>query len=172
VGRIWDSGKQAALVCRPDLPVPVMVAGCEQHPEQILRNAGLQSEFPQVRLLGKQSESQLRQFFGRASMYVATSRYEPFGLAPVEAALSRCALLMNDIPVFRELWGACACYFERNRGADLANKLRLLNASPGLRREYANRAYNRALTMFAAGNMVEQYLDLYRALVPSLALAA
>ena len=51
------------------------------------------------------SEEQMRELLGRAAIYIATSRYEPFGLAPLEAALSRCALVANDIPSLRELWG-------------------------------------------------------------------
>ncbi len=64
-----------------------------------------------LELKGKQTAEQLRSLFARASIYAATSRYEPFGLAPVEAALSRCAIVANDIPAFRELWGETACYF-------------------------------------------------------------
>jgi len=37
--------------------------------------------------------------------------YEPFGLAPLEAALSRCAIVANDIPSLREVWGSAAMYF-------------------------------------------------------------
>jgi glycosyltransferase involved in cell wall biosynthesis len=117
-----------------------------------------------VRFEGKQNETQLRRLFSRASIYAATSRYEPFGLAPVEAALSRCALLMNDIPVFRELWGDAALYFERNRGSSLRQKLTELHQDPILRREFANRAYTRARRAFGSERMVNDYLELYRAM--------
>ena len=44
-------------------------------------------------------------------MYAATARYEPFGMEVLEAALSRCAIIANDIPSFREIWGDDAIYF-------------------------------------------------------------
>lgn len=164
VGRIWDSGKQTTLLCRQDLPLDVVIAGCGDHPEPALRNAVTVSPIPRMRLLGKQGETQLRQLLGRASIYAATSRYEPFGLAPVEAALSRCALLMNDIPVFRELWGDAAYYFEHNRGAGLRAGLAQLHQDSALRSSFASRAYERARRLFNTDRMVSEYLDLYRVL--------
>ena len=164
VGRLWDSGKQTTLLCRQDLPLDVVIAGCGDHPEPALRNAVTVSPIPRMRLLGKQSESQLRQLLGRASIYAATSRYEPFGLAPVEAALSRCALLMNDIPVFRELWGDAAFYFERNRGDGLRAALAQLQQDAALRHSFASRAYERARRLFHSDRMINEYLELYRAL--------
>lgn len=43
-------------------------------------------------------------------VYVGPSKHESFGLCPLEAALSGCALVLSDIPVFRELWGDNALY--------------------------------------------------------------
>ena len=172
LGRIWDSGKQVTLLCRQDLPLEVVIAGCGDHPEPALRNAVTVSPIPRVRLLGKQSESQLRQLLGRASIYAATSRYEPFGLAPVEAALSRCALLVNDIPVFRELWGDAAFYFECNRGESLRAGLAHLQQDAALRHSFANRAYERARRLFNSDRMVNEYLELYRVLAAQHVVAA
>jgi hypothetical protein len=53
---------------------------------------------------GNEIANKLRGLYAEGGVYAATSRYEPFGLSPVEGALSRCALLMNDNPVFHELW--------------------------------------------------------------------
>ena len=46
----------------------------------------------------KTLEAQLRTLYSRASIYAATSRYEAFGMAPLEAAFSRCAIVAHDIP--------------------------------------------------------------------------
>ena len=164
VGRIWDSGKQTTLLCRQDLPLDVVIAGCGDHPDPAVRNTVTVSPIPRVRLLGKQNESQLRQLLGKASIYAATSRYEPFGLAPLEAALSRSALLMNDIPVFRELWGDAALYFEHNCGDSLRAGLAQLQQDSALRNSFANRAYERARRLFCSDRMVSEYLELYRVL--------
>jgi glycosyltransferase involved in cell wall biosynthesis len=114
---------------------------------------------------GFSSEAQIRQIFARASIYLATSRYEPFGLAPLEAALSRCALLVNDIPSFRELWGEDAIYFQQNNSRSLINEIQQLASNSARRAEYADRALNRARTRFTSERMADDYLKLYRNLV-------
>jgi glycosyltransferase involved in cell wall biosynthesis len=114
-----------------------------------------------IDLLGPKSQDELRSLFAHASIYAATSRYEPFGLAPLEAAFSRCALVMNDNPVFNELWGDAALYFQSNDSADLARVVAELQADPELRNEYAERSYQRACERFTAERMVEQYESAY-----------
>jgi glycosyltransferase involved in cell wall biosynthesis len=120
----------------------------------------------------QQDERQVVQTLGRAAIYVAPAQYEPFGLAPVEAALSRCALVASDIPSFRELWEGAAVFFRNNDAEALRLALELLISDPALRKKYANLAYDHARRMFNAGPMVESYLKLYRALAPAAVVAA
>ena len=119
----------------------------------------------QTILLGELGEGQMRELLARAAIYVATSRYEPFGLAPLEAALSRCAIVANDIESLREVWGEAALYFRRNDEESLRAVLRLLQRDEGLRREYSERAYGRALERYTAERMVEGYMRIYSALM-------
>lgn len=125
-----------------------------------------------LEFLGSQSQEQLRSLLSGASIYAATSRYEPFGLAPLEAALSRCAILANDIPTFREIWGDNACYFRQNDAQALAETAARLHSSPILCREYAERAYGHARQHFSAERMVDKYLALYRTLITESVVAA
>ena len=108
----------------------------------------------------------------RAAIYAATSRYEPFGLAPLEAALSRCAIVASDIPSFRELWDGAALFFRNNDVESLRQQIARLTDDGQLRRRCANLAYERARQKFTADRMVEDYLNLYRMLVPVTTLAA
>jgi glycogen synthase len=172
VGRLWDCAKQVSLLTRCPQAVPVWIAGSEIHPEEAWRGESSLAGDVNVELKGLLPEKQLRMLYARAAIYAATSRYEPFGLAPLEAALSRCALLVNDIPSFHELWGETAVYFRRHDGADLADKIRRLAGDPMLCRTYALRAYRRALQHFTAERMVNEYLQLYSSLVGAEALAA
>jgi glycogen synthase len=166
VGRIWDSGKQVTMLAQQDLSVPIWIVGSERHPESALRGESLTFGATQpVVFKGPQSEAQLRQIYGRASIYAATSRYEPFGLAPLEAALSRCAIVANDIPSLRELWGDAALFFRRNNSTSLREVLDSLIGDRELRMHYANRAYHHALKQFNTERMVADYLELYTTLV-------
>jgi glycosyltransferase involved in cell wall biosynthesis len=125
-----------------------------------------------VAIRGPQTESQLRALYSRAAIYAATSRYEPLGMAPLDAALSRCAIVANDVPSFREVWGDAALYFRTNDAASLAAILRQLNTDRDLRRAYAERAYTRARQRFTTKRMIDDYLELYRSLVSAASMAA
>lgn len=165
VGRVWDQGKQISLLLERDHRVPVCIAGSQEHPDRLIGGYADCGEKAGVNFCGPQSESQLRNLYARASAYAATSAYEPFGLAAVEAALSRCALIVNDIPVFHELWGDAAFYFKRNDAGSLAMAIEFLATEEQQRREYANRAYERASTNFITERMVSQYEQIYCQLV-------
>lgn len=175
VGRLWDSGKQVTLLAQQgEMPQTAYIVGSEQHPDVALRSRVVFGHGARSRIhfKGPQSESQLRQLYARASLYIATSRYEPFGLAPLEAAFSRCALVCNDIPSLREVWGESALYFPANSGPGLAQVLERLGKNRELSRAYGAAAYQRALQCYTADRMVDGYLALYESMVGSGALAA
>jgi glycosyltransferase involved in cell wall biosynthesis len=165
VGRLWDGGKQAVLLTQIEPPLPVYLVGSDAHPDDACRGGALRAHNDKLRFCGQKSERELRQLYSRADMYLAPSRYEPFGLAPLEAALSRCALVLNDIPSFRELWGEHACYFRRNDAASLASAMEQFTLQPASCRAYANLAYRHARTRFSGERMAGEYLELYHSLV-------
>ena len=169
VGKLWDAGKQVSLLTQHSHPLPVCIVAADQ-PVDVVRfplraDVKLKTEEYDVAFRGPQTEAQLRQLYSKASIYVATSRYDPFGMAPLEAALSRCAIVANDIPVFREIWGDAAVYFRTNDAASLADALRRLSEDRDFCRAHGNLAYQRARTRFPARRMIDEYLDLYRRLL-------
>jgi glycogen synthase len=165
VGRLWDPAKQVSLLAKCGCSWPSIIAGETQHPDQTYRAETKRIVCEgMLELKGKQTATQLRSLFARASVYAATSRYEPFGLALVEAALSRCAIVANDIPAFRELWGETACYFRTDDVEDLRDCIALLRNDRMLWRNHAELAYQRARRHFAADRMVDEYLELYQLL--------
>jgi glycosyltransferase involved in cell wall biosynthesis len=153
VGRLWDQAKQVGLLLEQEQSTPVCVVGCNVEPSK--------PEFPS-QSSGEKSPDQLRELFADAPIYAATSCYEPFGLAPLEAALSRCAIVANDIASFREVWGDSVCYFRKNDAHDLAEKIKLLSSIPAERTKYGGRAYRHALANYTAEKMVYQYEALYQ----------
>jgi glycosyltransferase involved in cell wall biosynthesis len=93
-------------------------------------------------------------------------------MASLDAAFSRCAIVANDIPTFREVWGDAALYFRTNDAGSLAATLRQLDADRPLRHAYADRAYSRARERFTSKRMIDDYIDLYRSLISADTLAA
>jgi glycosyltransferase involved in cell wall biosynthesis len=139
----------------------VRIVGWEQEPGR--EGAANARQIPaNVQLFGPRSQAELRDLYSHAGIYAATSRYEPFGLSPLEAALSACALVLNDNPVFHELWGDSGIYFKKDDAADLARVIADLRNAPEARREYADRAYHTAREKFTAAHMVEQYEKIYQ----------
>jgi glycogen synthase len=171
IGRLWDEAKQVSLLAQSGLACPVTIAGSLESPEQCGSGAA-RSFRKSIELRDKLTCSQVRSLLAEASIYAATSRYEPFGLAPLEAALSRCALVVNDIPSFRELWGPTALYFPANDAKGLRDAVERLRRDPLLRRHYSELAYQRARRLFSADAMVDEYLSVYRSLVPERSMAA
>ncbi len=167
VGRLWDSGKNAGLLLREDMPAPVYIIGADRHPDLQTAAFDMEEIGPNIHLEPQQDEKALCAIFSRAAIYAATSRYEPFGLAPLEAALSRCALVASDIPSFRELWDGAAIFFRNDDASHLRETLETLTADPGLCRRYASLAYDRARRDYTAARMVDDYVELYCSLVPA-----
>jgi glycogen(starch) synthase len=176
IGRLWDPGKQVGLLTQHKHPLPVCIVGSDDptyNPRTPIRaDVKLATEQISMAIKGPQTESQLRVLYSRAAIYAATSRYEPFGVAALEAALSRCAILANDIPSHREIWGEAAIYFEANNADSLAESIRVLCKDRELCRSYGQAAYQRARERFTARRMVDKYLELYRDLVRRKAAAA
>lgn len=161
VGRLWDPAKQVALLYGRELAWPVSIVGWQEEPGKEARDT-LPTDGRSLQLLPPQSQYELRDLYAQAAIYAATSRYEPFGLSPLEAALSRCTLVVNDNPVFHELWGDSALYFQKNDADDLCRLVHELSGNRGMREEYAEKAYTRACQAFTAAQMVEQYEAIYQ----------
>ena len=180
IGRLWDTGKQVALLTQHTHGLPVCIVGADNPipappvlfspirtpapPVPIRADVRVSTGEHEISVKGAQTESQLRSLYSKSTIFAATSRYEPTGLASIEAAFSRCALVANDIEVYRELWGDAALYFERNNAESLSEVLGQLDADRELTRFYGTRAYNRARERFTARRMVDDYLRLYRRL--------
>jgi glycosyltransferase involved in cell wall biosynthesis len=176
VGRMLDAGRQVHLLTHHRHPVPVCIAGGEPgiatQALPIRADVQVATESVRVALKGPQTDAQLRLLYSRATIYAATPRYDPFGLTTLEAALSRCALVANDTPAFREIWGADALYFETNNAESLAAAIRRFAEDRDLCRTYANRSYQRARDRYNHKRMLDEYLALYRGLAARSRVAA
>ena len=165
VGRLLDPARQVNLLTLDSYPVPVCIVGddanerCRKVP--VRADVQFRDGNTGVALRGAQTEAQLRLLYSKAAIYAGTSRYEPCGLPILEAALSRCALVLNDIPLFREIWGNAAIYFRTNESSSLAEVVRLISSDEQMRRNFANRAFQRARECFNTHRMTDSYIQLY-----------
>ncbi len=151
-GRLWDEAKNISILCEVKSPIPLLVAG-EAHDDFGASATG------HITSLGMLSQNDLLNLFCESSIYICTSRYEPFGLAPLEAALCGCAVIANDISSLREVWADSALYFS---GAEsLTSLLRELRDSPERLRTARIQSFQRA-GLFTAQRMTKGYLQVFQ----------
>ncbi|MFB6351761.1 MAG: glycosyltransferase family 4 protein [Bradymonadaceae bacterium] len=158
-GRLWDAAKNVGAVRRiaRELSWPVFVAGRQQAPDG--RRVSLEGIEP----LGHLDHDELLDWYARAGIYALPARYEPFGLTPLEAGLSGCALVLGDIASLREVWGEAALFVDPDAPGELAEAIETLIGDGDLRREMGRRAARRA-RRYGADQMGQRYLELYRQL--------
>jgi glycosyltransferase involved in cell wall biosynthesis len=105
-GRLWDESKNIALLDQiaPRLDFPIIAAGSLCGPN------GATADFRHLVLLGNLTDAQIAPMYAAAEIFVSPARYEPFGLAVLQAAQSGAALILSSIPTFRELWNGAALF--------------------------------------------------------------
>lgn len=141
-GRLWDKAKNVAMLdeAAAMLPMPVFAAGPTEAPQP----HGPAFENRNLKLLGKLPTGEMRSWLGRSSVFVTSALYEPFGLGVLEAAQARCALVLSDIPTFRELWEGAALFVGSRDAAGFAEAIRTLAADEAARIEMAEAAFHRS----------------------------
>jgi glycosyltransferase involved in cell wall biosynthesis len=106
----------------------------------------------------------MQRWYARASVFALPSRYEPFGLAALEAGLAGCALVLGDIPTLRELWDGAALFVPPDDREQLVAALSALAEDPELLWLLGGRARARAES-YSAVRMTARYLDAYAGLL-------
>jgi glycogen synthase len=159
--RLWDDAKNLRILesIAPRLAWPVYIAG-DNRPPGAGSPAAISSG---ISLLGRLDQATLAGWLGRAAIFVHPARYEPFGLAVLEAALAGCALVLGDIPSLREIWHDAALYVAPTDAEAIERELQNLIASPERRRSLGRAARQRALR-FSPARMAHGYMKLYREL--------
>jgi glycosyltransferase involved in cell wall biosynthesis len=119
-----------------------------------------------VRWLGALPPAAISLWYAQAAIFVAPARYEPFGLAALEAALAGCALVLGDIPTLRELWTGAALFVPPDDREQLTHVLGLLIADDELRATFGRLARQRGAT-FSAARMTTAYRNAYAKVIAS-----
>jgi glycosyltransferase involved in cell wall biosynthesis len=161
-GRLWDRAKniETLAAAAPGLDWPVEVAG----PIDARRSMG-------VTWLGELPHKSVAARMQDAAIFVSPALYEPFGLSVLEAAAAGCALVLSDIPTFRELWSGAALLFDPTDASTLHRMLAELCVD-GLKRARLQRAaYEHSLT-YSLARTTNAYVNLYEELLaPAKAIA-
>ncbi len=139
-GRWWDEGKNAAALDHAQQRAvwPIRMAGALTGP------GGQSAAIRHAAALGDLSASELRAMMRNCAIFASPSRYEPFGLAVLEAAAQRAALVLSDIPTFRELWSEAAVFVPPDDWDGFAKAINRLADDDALRTRLGREAGRRA----------------------------
>lgn len=139
-GRLWDRGKNVATLDRAAarLSLPFRAAGATRGPH------GEQVTLHHLDALGHIGDAEIAELLSQRPIFASAARYEPFGLAALEAALAGCALVLADIPTFRELWSDVATFVAADDADGFADAIAALAADPARRLARGTAARRRA----------------------------
>ena len=155
-GRLWDPAKNVAVIDEAARLSGALIhaAGptCGPNEEE--------ASFPHLALLGTLGDSALARWYAATAVFISASRYEPFGLAVLEAAQAGAALVLSDIATFRELWDGAALFVAADDARAFAEALGRLDGDQPLRRQFAIRAQARA-RHWSAEQMLASTLSVY-----------
>lgn len=136
-GRLWDPVKNTRLLDRvaAQLKLPFRAAGPVRGPH------GETVAPSHLALLGTLDEAGMAAELAARPVFVSAATFEPFGLAVLEAAQAGCALVLSDIPTFRELWDGAALFVPPHDGEAFAAAIERLLADAPLRTRLGARAH-------------------------------
>jgi glycogen synthase len=157
-GRLWDEGKDiATLDAAAGLTeLPILAVGPTTGPN---RSA---IELRQLQGLGELAATEVRSLLASKPIFVTSALYEPFGLAVLEAAQAGCALVLSDIPTFRELWDGAAVFVPVRDAEGFGQALSQLAAAPERRAILGTAARERS-QRYTVEAMAGQMLQIYAA---------
>jgi glycosyltransferase involved in cell wall biosynthesis len=160
-GRLWDEGKNVAVLDAAAglCGAPMFAAGPLEGPGG--RN---RIRLAHARSLGGLTEHEVTCWAGNASLYASAALYEPFGLGVLEAAQAGCALVLSDIPTFRELWDGAALFVEATSARAYADAFETLLGDEARARRLGALAMSRA-DRFSVAAMTEGVLAAYAELI-------
>ncbi|HEY8618329.1 glycosyltransferase family 4 protein [Phenylobacterium sp.] len=162
-GRLWDEGKNIGVLDRAAALIqpPLHAAGPLQGP------SGGPVTLKHAQALGRLSADGVSRWLARAPIFASAALYEPFGLGVLEAAQAGCALVLSDIPTFRELWDGAAVFCDPDAPEAFAAAFQDLLADPVQAERLGQQAKARA-GRYTVDAMVAGVLDLYRHYRPDL----
>jgi glycosyltransferase involved in cell wall biosynthesis len=163
-GRLWDEAKNIQLLTRigATLSWPVYIAGDNTDIDTTIKIPG------NVQFTGQLTPHEMQQYMKKASVFVMPAKYEPFGLAILEAANAGCALALSNIDTLQEIWGETAAYFNPSDENEAHSVVEQLINDAEWRNAMALKSEKRAKE-FSVENMAYNYNGLYQELLQQIA---
>jgi len=92
-----------------------------------------------ARFLGRTTDEELKALYENAACFVFPSKYEGFGIPPLEAMACGCPVVASSAPSIPEICGDAALYANSERASEFANQVLKCLHTPGVRDKLADR---------------------------------
>ncbi|MGK2910033.1 MAG: glycosyltransferase family 4 protein [Sphingobium sp.] len=157
VGRLWDDAKNVRVLdaAAAKLAFPFKAIGATTGPN------GEAVHLHHLQAVGQRTGEQIAACLAARPVFVSAARYEPFGLAVLEAAEAGCALVLSDIQTFRELWDGVATFVDPDDADGFARATEAMVGDIPQRQAAGERARQRAKD-FTAQAMARGMDAIYR----------
>ncbi|HEY1606847.1 MAG TPA: glycosyltransferase family 4 protein [Allosphingosinicella sp.] len=159
-GRLWDEGKNLGTIdaAAGAIAVPVHAAGPIEGPNGAVM-------FDNIHCLGPLGDAERGRWLSARPVFVSAAFYEPCGLSVLEAAAAGCALILSDIPAFRELWDGVATFIPPRDERAFTDAIASL-VGDDFERAVQGRAAKERACRYTPDAMAAQMAALYRSLLP------
>jgi len=98
--------------------------------------------------------------YANADLFVFPSLFEGFGLPPLEAVALNTPVIMSDIPILKEIFGASGYYFNPLDPQDMAGKILEVLTNKELRQSLLDKQKERLL-FFDKDKIIDQHIELF-----------
>lgn len=117
-----------------------------------------------IKVHGKISDSQLKNFYEKSDIFICPSYLEGFGIVLLEAACNNLAIIANDIPVFKEIFNDNEIlYFKNGDSKELAKKIEYLISNTNKIHKLQEKS-KKKVTDFNLDRTYEKYIEIYNSI--------
>ena len=112
--------------------------------------------YDSVLIPGYIDNSKAMYFFSNALMYVFPSKDEGFGIPLIEALKLKIPVLCSNIPIFKEIAGDSALFFEKENELNLSEKMKELIINKNLSKKLVTKGFER-VKKFNRNNFIKDF---------------
>lgn len=117
-----------------------------------------------IEVVGEVPNNQIADWYKGAKALVTASKMEGFGIPPLEAMSVGCPAIVSDIPVFHEVYGDAAVYFNQNDPQDIARVIAKTLVDKKLIKEMIKKGYARA-AKYSWKRCVQETFEIYESIL-------
>lgn len=152
---------RAYQIIRRKHDVALLLAGGLAWKYQPVLRLRKQLQLHDVIFTGYLQESELRDLYNEAELFVFPSLYEGFGLPPLEAMSCGTPVAMSQSASLPEVGGTAASYFNPHSPEDMANTIELVLSQPELRAKMSAAGLQQA-QHFSWDKTVRRMIEIYK----------